>query len=1015
MHLNNLGYISHDQCAFCWICRTIISTELELFICTGFCSRSYHKSCLKYHQNIKLSKNNQLYTDSTVISANSIACDNDNTICYFCWQSYVGCNYCHKFIHLNKVIKCSIKTCTNFYCRNSCLARIRVIYLAKQDLIAYFTNMKLPLEVLDICEDNIICHSHFCYSCYDCDKYMYTWEKCWRKELFNSKSRDASIAWDFLRRTCKGSIESSHFNKGKYPIKPPRMPALLRINLPNRATTDNGILTQLRQLNKLTQNTIYSCIRCDMCWCIRCLPPDASYIVNCKNNILCHNCLHQQIHREISRLKTQRSTHVYKNSDISLNIHSNSQNIYRQLKSVIKAAKGDISYINKSFIVSQNNVYSTFSNSEVSKSKYNVNYDTYDNYPIKDNTPTCNSISIGVNDIKKDEKQDNLDSTKTFIGNSVFIPGERLNMYDILPPNFTYLNSNYCTEETKKFLKVIDAPDCCNCAHVCDRNCNNRSRGIECHSGICKLGDIDCGNRRLANYTQSKLYISRVEKKGYGVFASDYIYEGELVCEYTGEVTNHDLYQKRLLSRCFSELDDGKHNHWYIMKIQKDVYIDSTRMGNISRYINHSCEPNCQSMPISYRGTIHMCIFSKRTINPNEEITYNYGFQSYGLYNGFNCACGSNKCRGIIGTSSNDSSLEKALIRKLDGTTMDSLNDLLKDMQNLFTIGNNSSLKPRPIPLDVINGLFTSGDLEANDRLINTNNITKHLNICNKIRKLLINNNEVDMDYRQVLSLLKAVNRGLLALPVDIKSHTHIEYLYTKLIALNGLSLENFSNAKTKKFAIDLPWSIIAYEYNPQKSLNTTSNPEFFIAAKRFFQCYTLVNVSNRFGRDALSNVQNFFDLSWGLTENCVACGGYGDCTVCDSCGNVLHDKISCGDFVCGINYENICSVCQNSNHRSQWYLKSTLERERLALKLSLLRLNKMFINSVKYYGNFVPDIEAFKMANEQTTPLPMDQAESVPHIATSQGGIFDVSSIAQYVNYVSICNKLVSENANFL
>lgn len=63
-------------------------------------------------------------------------------------------------------------------------------------------------------------------------------------------------------------------------------------------------------------------------------------------------------------------------------------------------------------------------------------------------------------------------------------------------------------------------------------------------------------------------------------------YSGTFVDEYVGEVINHDEMFKRMRKKLYR-------NNNYMVRLKHDEIIDATRKGNITRFINHSCEPNC--------------------------------------------------------------------------------------------------------------------------------------------------------------------------------------------------------------------------------------------------------------------------------------------------------------------------------------------------------------------------------------------------------------------------------------
>ena len=94
---------------------------------------------------------------------------------------------------------------------------------------------------------------------------------------------------------------------------------------------------------------------------------------------------------------------------------------------------------------------------------------------------------------------------------------------------------------------------------------------------------------------------------GLGLYAMQPISRGELVVEYTGQLLPSDeAYRK-----------GGK----YLFEVNSRWIVDGSGRENISRYINHSCRPNCEPRT---RG-MRILIYALRAIRPGEELTYYYG------------------------------------------------------------------------------------------------------------------------------------------------------------------------------------------------------------------------------------------------------------------------------------------------------------------------------------------------------------------------------------------------------
>ena len=130
---------------------------------------------------------------------------------------------------------------------------------------------------------------------------------------------------------------------------------------------------------------------------------------------------------------------------------------------------------------------------------------------------------------------------------------------------------------------------------------------------------------------------------GRGAFALRRIAKGERVAEYTGERITHAEADRRYD-------DDSMHeHHTFLFTVSSRTVIDATVDGNDSRYINHSCDPNCESEVV--RGRVY--IRALREIAEGEELHYDYAYQRDGTESEveerqYRCRCGTRRCRGSI-------------------------------------------------------------------------------------------------------------------------------------------------------------------------------------------------------------------------------------------------------------------------------------------------------------------------------------------------------------------------------
>jgi len=130
---------------------------------------------------------------------------------------------------------------------------------------------------------------------------------------------------------------------------------------------------------------------------------------------------------------------------------------------------------------------------------------------------------------------------------------------------------------------------------------------------------------------------------GYGVFALRRIRKGTTIVEYLGERVSHEEADTRYAGK---ETND---NHTFLFTVDEKIVIDAGVNGNEARYINHGCDPNCQSTTVSKR----IFIEAIRTIQPGEELAYDYQIQrdaddSHDVDEIFACRCGAPSCRGSM-------------------------------------------------------------------------------------------------------------------------------------------------------------------------------------------------------------------------------------------------------------------------------------------------------------------------------------------------------------------------------
>ena len=137
--------------------------------------------------------------------------------------------------------------------------------------------------------------------------------------------------------------------------------------------------------------------------------------------------------------------------------------------------------------------------------------------------------------------------------------------------------------------------------------------------------------------------VGRSRIAGKGVFAKRKIPKGARIIEYLGE--------RVLISQFLVEITEGKPASMYAFRLNDSFIIDGAHNGNDARFINHSCEPNCEAYVFDDRAYI----YAIRDILRGEELTFDYQLQrtiksrvSKRDKEQYRCLCGSANCRGTM-------------------------------------------------------------------------------------------------------------------------------------------------------------------------------------------------------------------------------------------------------------------------------------------------------------------------------------------------------------------------------
>ncbi|XP_059653730.1 histone-lysine N-methyltransferase, H3 lysine-9 specific SUVH1 [Cornus florida] len=267
------------------------------------------------------------------------------------------------------------------------------------------------------------------------------------------------------------------------------------------------------------------------------------------------------------------------------------------------------------------------------------------------------------------------------------------------PSYFTY----FPTLKYSKSVRMLQPSFGCDCHSAClpgDLNCSciRKNGGDFPYTANCILVNRkamvhecgptcpcfpDCKNRVSQTGLKVHLEVFKTTDRGWGLRSLDPIRAGTFICEYAGEViesvkVNQDgdegekyeyvLDTTRIYDNSFKwnyepELLDEETsvdaNEDY--KIPSPLIINAKNVGNVARFINHSCSPNVFWQPVVYEHNsesfVHIAIFAIKHIPPMMELTYDYGMtwsgkNAGGSYNASpgkkKCLCGTSKCRGYF-------------------------------------------------------------------------------------------------------------------------------------------------------------------------------------------------------------------------------------------------------------------------------------------------------------------------------------------------------------------------------
>eukprot|EP01134_Creolimax_fragrantissima_P000207 CFRG0207T1 len=219
---------------------------------------------------------------------------------------------------------------------------------------------------------------------------------------------------------------------------------------------------------------------------------------------------------------------------------------------------------------------------------------------------------------------------------------------DPVKPYRSIKSNQWLCQKPQVFIEDIHSE--CQCVDATQLNqrctddrCLNRTTNVECRQQECNKDS--CQNQRLfkREYANTKVFRT-TNGKSWGLAAKEDMKAGRLLIEYVGEVIDTTMVQKRL-----AHSKEAGAENFYLLGMDNGLYIDAEFKGNHARFINHSCDPNCETQKWRVNGEVRIGVFTIKDVTADTELTFNYQFDTLGSEANKVCKCGSSNCSGVLG------------------------------------------------------------------------------------------------------------------------------------------------------------------------------------------------------------------------------------------------------------------------------------------------------------------------------------------------------------------------------
>ncbi|KAM9709067.1 histone-lysine N-methyltransferase NSD2 isoform 2-T2 [Menidia menidia] len=227
------------------------------------------------------------------------------------------------------------------------------------------------------------------------------------------------------------------------------------------------------------------------------------------------------------------------------------------------------------------------------------------------------------------------------------------------PPPYKSIKVNKPFGKVQVYTADVSEIPKCNCKPSGERPCGfeseclNRMLQYECHPQVCPSGERCC-NQDFTQRLYPETKIIKTPGKGWGLISLRDIKKGEFVNEYIGELIDEEECRARI-----NHAHENNITNFYMLTIDKDRIIDAGPKGNYSRFMNHSCQPNCETQKWTVNGDTRVGLFAVCDIPAGTELTFNYNLDCLGNEKTI-CRCGAPNCSGFLGDRPKNSSGQAA-------------------------------------------------------------------------------------------------------------------------------------------------------------------------------------------------------------------------------------------------------------------------------------------------------------------------------------------------------------------